>query len=289
MLRVAKDKRAEIDAVVKRFTELHRYCLEDSNYCTSRTKAAERSSSGLSEIAEVPNAPGNAAIADLPLPDQTRRRISYASEHARRSPSLSFKPSSIASSSRHGSHSSFMSVGTPRRMSNLMSQPYSYTDHGSPKSDTVRPIADSSAQTIITSNSVAFDNMNQTQSIEQQARPNSRETITASGSWQGTQLPSSESLPNSIRSSSNWDVNPDRQPRPLMDTNTNNVSQRTATPDNAGNGTIGASQLAKDPIDDAIAIPQSSTESLSAQDPAARRNTKLAPRWKRIFLKLSCY
>ncbi|KAH3919720.1 hypothetical protein HBH56_017910 [Parastagonospora nodorum] len=60
LLRVDNTKRAKIETIVDTFTRLDKCCREAITYCTSRTKPASRTDSGLSEIVELPEFPGGA-------------------------------------------------------------------------------------------------------------------------------------------------------------------------------------------------------------------------------------
>lgn len=58
LLRVDNAKRAKIEEIVETFTRLDKCCQEATTYCTSRTKQASRTNSGLSEIVELPEFAG---------------------------------------------------------------------------------------------------------------------------------------------------------------------------------------------------------------------------------------
>jgi len=58
LLRVDNAKRAKIGGIVDTLTRLDHCCQEAETYCTSRTKPASRTDSGLSEIVELPEFAG---------------------------------------------------------------------------------------------------------------------------------------------------------------------------------------------------------------------------------------
>ena len=60
LLRVDKGERDTVEKIVIKFEELNGYCVQDTNYCTKRTKAANRTDSGLSRTVKVPDSPTKA-------------------------------------------------------------------------------------------------------------------------------------------------------------------------------------------------------------------------------------
>jgi hypothetical protein len=290
MLRVTKDKRDEIDVIVDKFAEFHRCCAEDSRYCTSRTKPAKRSLSGLSEIAEVSESPGREVIVDLLLSDHSKQRKAQASTHIRRSASLSGYQSSITSSSRHGSRSSFVSAATTRPMSNLGSQTYNHTDHDSPLSEIGSTLAEDNAEAA--SNPGAFESLHQAQfSDHQRAASFSGGTIRASGLRQEAQPPLSERLQHDIAFSSDGNANAIVLLGTLKDPNTSDIAKESAKPDDVGNGTTVMSKFLKNPASEseAIALQQSTSELQPVQNSGVRRKSSFSRRWNSIMTRLSCF
>lgn len=62
LLRVDSTKRARIKDIVEEFSRLDEYCQHAPKYCTSRTKEARRTDSGLSEIVELPEFPNDTVV-----------------------------------------------------------------------------------------------------------------------------------------------------------------------------------------------------------------------------------
>jgi hypothetical protein len=288
MLRVNKDKRAEIDVVVEKFAELHHCCMEDSRYCISRTKTAKRSLSGLSEIAEVPNSLEREAIVDVPLPDLMKRRLSYASDHVRRSPPLSGRQNSIASSSRQSSRTSFISAATARPMSNLSSYISVHTDHDSPVADLVNAPAEYNALAI--SNPEGLESMHRTQSNSEQGPSMIREINTGSSTTRAAQ-PLSEGLRYDIAPSSDRNADENTASRMWKEPNTNDTPNESIKLHNVGNGTTGTAKVPKDPASEgaALALQEPISESPPAHNSGFRNDSKLTQRWKSMMTKLSCF
>jgi hypothetical protein len=288
MLRVNKDKRAEIDVVVEKFDEMHRCCMEDLRYCISRTKAASRSLSGLSEIAEVPNSLEREAIVDVPLPDLMKQRMSYASDLVRRSPPLSGRQNSIASSSRQSSRTSFISSATARPMSNLGSYILVHTDHGNPVSDIVNTPA--GYNTLATSNPEGLESMHRVHSNSEQAPSMIRETNTGSSTTRAAQ-PLSERSRYDIASSSDRNADGNTASGIWEEPNTKDSPNGFIKPQNVGNGTTGTAKVPKDPASKAaaLALQEPISELPSAHTSGVRNDNKLTQRWKSMITKLSCF
>lgn len=292
MLRVTKEKRAEIGSIVAKFEEFNRCCADDSEYCALRTKLAKRTDSGLSEIAEeiaeVPDAPGKAIIVSQPLPDHAMQRRAHVPSPNRRSPTLPCYPGSIASTSRHGSRSSFASAGTTKPMSNLGSQVHMYTEPDSPISEIGSTLTEYNA--LAPSVPAGLERVYRTKSGEARAASFSRETITASDIRQEAQS-SSERSPHQTEFPSNISANGKILAEDSQDFNSRDVPKGSLASDAVGNGTTGVPKAPKtDTIEsEAVDLQQSRSEAQAARPSGDRRSGKLSQIWKSVTTRLcSC-
>lgn len=288
MLRVTKESRAEIAVIAAAFVELERCCAEDTRYCTTRTKPAKRTHSGLSEVAEVPDAPGKRVIVNLPFPEPAIARKAHALNHNRRSQSLSGYQSSITSSSRQGSRSSFVSAGPTRPMSHLSSQTYIYTDHDSPVSETG---STPEYNALAFMSPAAFETMYRTRSAEQRAAFVPRDTIVASSLRYEASSSVSDRSPRDMGFSSNGGANESIPLRVLKEYNISDVPERLESPALSGNGAKIQQDAPKKHANEteAVVLEELTTESRARKDPEVERHSKWAWKWKSTIGKLRCW